>query len=202
MMEKRKTAVDALRKEMRDARLPLKSSAAQLVFGEGPRHPAVMFIGEAPGRKEDESGRPFVGAAGCELDTLLRSISLQRKDVYITSVLKYRPPKNRDPRASEVSAHVPFLIRQIELLRPRVLATLGNWATRLILAGGDPCVMGAMPPIGKVHGTERNIRIGKRQYTVLPLYHPAAILYNRSLEDVARKDIQYLKKVISNGSTR
>ncbi|HLZ14838.1 MAG TPA: uracil-DNA glycosylase [Candidatus Saccharimonadales bacterium] len=145
----------------------LAKTAKHLVFGEGSPDAKVMFIGEAPGKNEDLTGRPFVGAAGKFLDELLAGIGLNRQDVYITSILKYRPPNNRDPKPDEKDAFWPYLSAQLEVIRPQLLVTLGRHSTNCFL----PDVQ-----ISKVHGVPQRWQ----NYTLLPLYHPAAALYNGS----------------------
>jgi len=177
-----------LRRRMRAKPLPLKKGARRLVFGEGAPDASVMFIGEAPGRKEDESGRPFVGLAGRELTRLIAHAGLRREDVYITSVLKYRPPKNRNPRQSEIEAHAPYLIDQIRIICPQKLVTLGNFATKFILSHFRGVSPKEVPDISLCRGTACDISIAGRRVTVMPVYHPAAVLYNRGLAGVLASD--------------
>src|SRR5262249_839002 len=146
---------------------------------EGSCNPKVFFIGEAPGANEDKQGLPFVGAAGKHLDSLLESIGLTRKDVYITSILKYRPPQNRQPSMEEIKAHTPFLMDQIRIIRPGLIATLGNFSTRFILSGLKIEGMAKVPGIMQIHGKFKKIQFDNIALTVLPLFHPAAILYKR-----------------------
>jgi len=150
----------------------------------GDPHARLMFIGEAPGKNEDLKGEPFVGAAGKLLDELLASIGLVRSQVYIANVLKCRPPNNRDPLQSEIETCVPFLAEQVRLIAPSVIATLGNFATRAVL------------------GTERGItQLRGRLFhadgrRVVPIYHPAAALYDQTKRDVLFGDFQRLKRVL------
>lgn len=149
------------------------------VPGEGPRHASVMLIGEAPGRNEDLKGRPFVGRAGDLLDRLLKSSDMSREDVFITNVVKCRPPENRDPRSGEISTCRPYLDRQINLIEPKVIGTLGNHATKALLD---------VTGISEIHGKIFMLE-GKK---VVPLYHPAAGLYNPNLLSVMKKDFALL----------
>jgi uracil-DNA glycosylase family 4 len=171
----------ALRAYMGDChRCDLGDTRANLVFGDGNPHAEVMFIGEAPGRNEDLRGKPFVGAAGHLLDELLSSIGLSRSDVYIANVLKSRPPNNRDPLPAEIEACTPFLNEQIRLVDPKVIVTLGKFATQFMLK------------------TERGITQlrGRRHEVdgraVLPIFHPAAALYDQSKRDVLLDDFKRL----------
>ncbi len=163
----------------------------QPVPGEGSPDSKVMLIGEAPGEKEAQSGRPFVGSGGQILDELLASINLDREDVFITNLLKDRPPENRDPTPEEIKAYEPFLWRQIEILQPHLIVTLGRFAMHFILdAFHHPK---KDHKISEIHG---NVFQGKADYGpvyLLPLYHPAAALYNRSLKPSLEKDMKVLK---------
>lgn len=163
----------------------------QPVAGEGNPHSEVMFIGEAPGKDEAESGRPFVGSAGKILDELLSSIDLSRKEVFITNLLKDRPPENRDPNQQEIEAYAPFLWRQIEIIQPRLIATLGRFAMQFILdAFNHPQ---RDKKISEIHGNLLQRKTDYGEVYLLPLYHPAAVLYNRSLEPELKADMQVLK---------
>ena len=192
-MISKQTACEELRLKMLSARLPLKKTAKNLVFGAGSHDPKVFFIGEAPGAKEDEQGLPFVGAAGKELETLLNSISLTRDEVFITSILKYRPPGNRAPTFEEIKAHTPFLVDQIRILKPKVIVTLGNFATKFILAGMDIYKMSEIAGITQLHGKVQKIHFEGMNLTVIPVYHPAALLYNRKLKDDLGDDFQAIR---------
>lgn len=183
-------AFNKLRTKMLKASLPLKETANHLVFGAGSCDPKVFFIGEAPGAKEDLQGLPFVGAAGKELELLLNSISLTRESVFITSILKYRPPNNRPPTFAEIKAHTPFLADQIRILKPKIIVTLGNFATRFILAGLDIEKMSTIPGITQIHGKVHKVSFEDMNLKVIPVYHPAAILYRRPLKKALEKDFQ------------
>ena len=143
-----------------------------------------MFVGEAPGFHEDKQGYPFVGQAGKLLDKLLAGIGLERADVYIANVIKCRPPGNRDPVPDEIETCEPYLFRQIELIEPRVIATLGNFATKLL--------SGKQLGITRVHGQEQDVTLGGRRVLLYPLYHPAAALYTPSMLDVLEEDFARL----------
>ena len=162
----------------------LASQAKRLVMGEGSLSPHILFIGEAPGKKEDELGRPFVGASGKMLNAMLASIGLARQSVYITNIVKYRPPENRDPTPEEKRAFRPFLDRQIEILKPSVIATLGKHALNEFFPEMR---------IQAVHGTI----VQGTPHTIIPLYHPAAALYNGGLRATLFQDFQIIKSQIT-----
>src|SRR6058998_4392732 len=147
-----------------------------------------MFVGEAPGFHEDKQGVPFVGAAGKLLDQLLAGIGLTRPDVYVANVLKCRPPGNRDPMPDEIEACEPHLWRQIELIRPRVIATLGNFATKLL--SGKPL------GITRVHGVEQEVVLGGNRVLLYPLFHPAAALYTPRMLEVLEADFRRLPELL------
>ncbi|MFH1400386.1 MAG: uracil-DNA glycosylase [Nanoarchaeota archaeon] len=185
-----------------DTTLPLRETATTLVFGKGDPEAAVVFIGEAPGRNEDLQGEPFVGAAGKELDTLLSAIGLGLRDVYIANILKYRPPNNRDPNPDEIAAHTPFLVEQIRIIRPRVIATLGNFSTKFVLAGFDVAGMKRIGGITHLHGKPREMKVEDLTFIVVPMYHPAATLYNRALKEELARDFLALSVQLSAGPHR
>ncbi len=162
----------------------LHKSRRIAVPGEGPADAKIMFVGEGPGQNEDEQGRPFVGAAGKFLTELLESIGLKRSDVFITNIVKCRPPNNRAPRKVEIDACNPYLESQINLINPRIVCPLGTPAINTIL--GDEY------SATKIHG--KPIKRGDR--TILPLYHPAAALYDGSLRDVLLQDFKILKDLL------
>lgn len=175
---------------------PLKDAATNLVFGKGNPDAQLFFLGEAPGLHEDQQGVPFVGSAGRELDKLLHSIDLTIDDVYIANILKYRPPNNRDPTVEEIRRHTPYLVRQIEAIKPKVICTLGNFATKFVLAGFDVDGMKNIPGISQLHGKPREQIVDGVSFTVIPLYHPAAMLYNPPLRAILEKDFQVVKRYI------
>jgi DNA polymerase len=171
-----------------------KENGYSPVIGEGDVEAGIMFIGEAPGAGEARTGRPFVGAAGRVLDDLLASIGLDREDVYITNVVKDRPPDNRDPRIEEIDLYAPFLLRQIEIVEPDVIATLGRFAMRFILEQYELPQQGKR--IGDLHGHVLQAEASHGKVTVVPLYHPAAAFYNQDLRDTIEQDFQVLKQFI------
>lgn len=177
-----------LERKMQADSLPLKESAHKLVFG-GPNHEAlVFFIGEAPGRNEDLQGLPFVGSAGKILDQLLMSIGLKREDAFITSILKYRPPNNRNPNAAEIRAHTPYLVEQVRIIQPRIIVPLGNFASRFVLNGFNTDEMQRIEGVSKIHGRVEHIAFEGYNFAVIPLYHPAAVLYNPPLRKTLQED--------------
>jgi uracil-DNA glycosylase len=158
----------------------LAQGRTQVVFGSGSPDADLMFVGEAPGFHEDQQGVPFVGQAGKLLDTLLGAIGLTRADVFVANVLKCRPPGNRDPLPEEIAACEPHLFRQIELIQPKLVATLGNFATKLL--SGKPA------GITRVHGYEQEVTLGARNVLLYPIFHPAAALYTPSMLKVLEED--------------
>lgn len=166
----------------------------QPVIGEGNPDAEVMFIGEAPGVQEAKTGRPFVGSAGKVLDALLASSGVAREDVYITNVVKDRPPDNRDPRVEEIARYAPFLLRQIEIIQPQVIATLGRFAMDFILEQFDLPQQGQR--IGDLHGQVLKAEASYGEVVIVPLYHPAAAFYNKELKDVIEEDIQVLEPFV------
>ncbi len=167
-----------------------------IVIGKGNLHAKIMFVGEAPGRKEDEEGLPFVGAAGKNLDNLLEKVGLTMEDVYIANILKCRPPENRDPLPDEIKAHTPWLVEQIKEIKPKVICSLGNYATKFFLANGNVDKMDLMPGITKVHGKVRDIGFHELKIKLIPLFHPAAIIYKRALMPEWEKDMEIVKHEI------
>jgi DNA polymerase len=170
------------------AKCRLAESRTQVVFGVGNPDANLMFVGEAPGFHEDKQGFPFVGQAGKLLDRLLEGIGLARADVYIANVLKCRPPGNRDPAPDEIEACEPHLFRQLELVQPRVVASLGNFATKLL--------SGKQIGITRVHGQEQEVTIGGRTVLLFPLYHPAAALYTPAMLKVLEADFARLPALL------
>lgn len=186
-----------LEEECRKADLPLKESATNLVFGKGNPNAEIMFIGEAAGKNEDLQGLPFVGAAGKNLDKLLAEVGLSLNDVYIANILKYRPPENREPLPEEVKAHTPWLMKQIREMKPKVICSLGNHATKFFLSGCNPEGMDKQPGITTVHGKVRMIEIDGMKIKLIPLFHPAAIIYNQKLKVEWEKDMEIVKREIA-----
>jgi uracil-DNA glycosylase len=164
------------------------------VIGQGSHHADIMFIGEAPGANEAKTGRPFCGASGRVLDEMLRSIDLKREDVYITNIVKDRPPENRDPHKGEIELYAPFLERQIDIIQPRVIATLGRFSMEFVLALFDASQQ--KEKISQLHGQMIAVETGYGTATVVPLYHPAVALYNASQKDTLLEDFKELKGLI------
>lgn len=157
----------------------LAQDATNLVMGHGTPTAEIVFIGEAPGKNEDLQGIPFVGAAGKLLDEMLATVNLQRADVYITNIVKYRPPNNRDPLPEEKKAFWPYLVREIQVIRPKIIATLGRHSMEYFLPGAK---------ISEIHGEPKQITFGDSEIVIMPLYHPAAALYNGQLRQTLFDD--------------
>lgn len=164
----------------------LAAQATQLVMGAGNPNADIVFIGEAPGKKEDETGQPFVGAAGKFLNEMLATVGLDRSDIYITNIVKYRPPGNRDPSRAEKAAFWPYLLRQLQIIRPKVVVTLGRHSMNYFLPDAV---------IGEIHGQPQRVAIDGLELTVLPLYHPAAALYNGGLRQTLLDDFAILSEI-------
>ena len=167
----------------------LAATRTTVVFGSGNADADLMFVGEAPGRHEDEQGIPFVGRAGKLLDTLLGDIGLERSDVFVANVLKCRPPGNRDPHPQEIENCQDYLMRQVDLIEPRVVCTLGNFATKLLR--GDPT------GITRLHGRAEVLVMGHRAVRLYPLFHPAAALYTPKNVEVLQADFRRLPELLA-----
>lgn len=167
------------------------------VIGQGDHYAAVMFIGEAPGKNEAQTGVPFCGAAGKTLDTLLEGIDLPRQSVYITNIIKDRPENNRDPLPHEIEIYGPYLNRQIEIIQPKVIVTLGRFSMNYIMDLYDLSEL--KEPISKAHGKTYTAAGSYGEITIIPLYHPAATIYNRELIPVLEKDFEVIKEVVHSG---
>ncbi len=189
--EERRDALKAVYHEARSCtKCPqLAATRTTVVFGSGNADADLMFVGEAPGKNEDEQGLPFVGQAGKLLDKLLAEIGLTRADVFVANVLKCRPPGNRDPHPAEIEACEDYLIRQVDLIEPRVICTLGNFATKLLR--GDPT------GITRLHGREEERIIGNRAVRLYPIFHPAAALYTPANVEVLRADFARLPELLA-----
>ena len=186
-------ALDALREEVECcSACALGPTRTKAVFGEGDPGADLMFVGEAPGYHEDQQGRPFVGQAGKLLEQLLASIGMTREQVYIANVLKSRPPNNRDPRPEEIDACRPYLFRQVEIIKPKVICTLGNFSTKLL--SGDPT------GITKVHGRPRATVIGGHPLYLYPIFHPAAALYTPSMLTTLKEDFSRLPELLAQAA--
>lgn len=181
----KQSKLNKLESEIRDNDIcsELSQQATQLVFGTGSVDAEIVFIGEAPGKKEDETGEPFVGAAGKFLNEMLSTIGLKRSDVYITNIVKYRPPNNRDPLPEEKLAFLPYLKKQLEIINPKLIITLGRHSMDAILPGLK---------ISSDHGQPKSIK-GKM---FLPLFHPAAALYNGGLRQTLIDDFARIPLIL------
>ncbi len=178
--------IDELKRLIRDKKVcpELAAGATQLVMGDGSLDAAIVFIGEAPGKKEDETGTPFVGAAGKFLDEMLESIDLKRSDVYITNIVKYRPPDNRDPSDEEKQQFLPYLERQLAIIEPKLVVTLGRHSMNMFLPNLK---------ISQEHGQPKRIN----GVVYLPLYHPAAALYNGSMRQTLLDDFAKVPQILT-----
>ncbi len=174
-------------KMLTDQSLPLRDTAINLVFGEGSLDPQIYFLGEAPGRHEDETGLPFVGQAGKLLTKLIESIGLKRSEVYITSIVRYRPPQNRDPKPSEIEAFKPYLDQEISILKPKIIATLGRFSLNKFLPETK---------ISQVHGAPHSIIFNNQPLIIFPLYHPAAALRRKTFKQVLETDFIKLSSLL------
>ena len=166
----------------------LAKQATNLVMGDGSVDSDIVFIGEAPGKNEDLSGLPFVGAAGKFLNDMLSQAGLERKDVYITNIVKYRPPNNRDPLPDEKAAFWPYLLKQLQIINPKVIITLGRHSMEYFLPGMK---------IGEIHGKPQTVQVGGKRLVIMPLYHPAAALYNGSLRQTLITDFLKVPAMIA-----
>lgn len=179
--------LDKLCKQIIDDKIcpELAAQATQLVFGDGSPDAEAVFIGEAPGKHEDQQGLPFVGAAGKFLNEMLAGIGLARKDIYITNIVKYRPPNNRDPLPAEKKAFLPFLKRQLEIIKPKLVVTLGRHSMEVLLPPGLT--------ISQCHGQPK--RFGGQVY--VPLFHPAAALYNGGMRQTLIDDFNKIPQILA-----
>lgn len=193
-----KSKFEAL-KEIRDEVVLLESSPLYEyrvsnnylpVIGEGSHDAGIMFVGEAPGENEAKTGRPFCGRAGKILDQLLESLGIERKDVYITNIVKDRPPKNRDPLPDEIELYAPFLDRQIDIIKPKVVATLGRFSMQYVMSRYG--LEQELAPISVLHGKIFELP----NFKLVPLYHPAAAIYNQELLETLKQDFQVLRNVV------
>lgn len=170
----------------------LRASATNLVMGDGDPDADIVFVGEAPGKNEDEQGLPFVGASGKFLGEMLASIGLKRDDIYITNIVKYRPPNNRDPESEEKKAFLPYLLRQLNVIDPKLVVTLGRHSMEYFLPEQK---------ISQIHGQPKRVKVifpgaGERTLVILPLYHPAAALYNGSQRSVLMDDFSKVPQIL------
>ena len=185
--------IDKLAADIREKNIcpELAEQATQLVIGDGNLDAEIVFIGEAPGKNEDLQGLPFVGASGKFLNEMLAAAGMERKDVYITNIVKYRPPNNRDPSPQEKAAFWPYLLKQLQIINPKVVITLGRHSMEYFLPGMK---------IGEIHGQAKRIQFGDHKIVIVPLFHPAAALYNGSLRQTLIDDFLTVPKVIKQMS--
>lgn len=195
---KKQAQLDTLAAEIvaQDICPDLAEQATQLVMGSGNPNADIVLIGEAPGKKEDEQGVPFIGAAGKFLDVMLAEAGMERSDVYITNIVKYRPPKNRDPKPAEKQAFWPYLLRQLDIIAPKVVITLGRHSMEYFLPGAQ---------IGEVHGHAVHKKMthpdgAASEWLIVPLYHPAAALYNGSLRQTLIDDFVRVPAMIEQAT--
>jgi uracil-DNA glycosylase len=165
----------------------LRAVATNLVMGDGNIDSDIVFIGEAPGKKEDETGLPFMGSAGKFLNEMLSGIGMSRADIFITNIVKYRPPDNRDPLPQEKSAFWPYLVRQLDVIQPKIVVTLGRHSMEYFLPNQK---------ISLIHGQPKHISFGNQKLVIVPLFHPAAALYNGSLRATLIEDFNKLPTII------
>ena len=190
--EKKEKELKRIKEEVEKCRrCPLYKTRTKVVFGTGSVNAKLMIISEAPGYWEDQKGEPFVGAAGKILDELLESVSLKREEVYICNILKCRPPQNRDPQKEEIKACTPHLEQQIEIIKPKLICTLGNFSTVFIFKkyGLENQLQG----ISRIHGKIFEVKNLFQNIKIIPFYHPAAATYNPNMKEILKKDFQVLK---------
>jgi len=196
LQEEKQKALDRIKAEILKKNVcpELAKNATQLVFGDGNPAASIVFIGEAPGKNEDLQGKPFVGAAGKFLNEMLKGVGLGRKDVYITNIVKYRPPNNRDPLPEEKKAFLSYLQAQLEVIQPKLVVTLGRHSMNCFLPDLQ---------ISKIHGEAKRIRISMKRgesdiltLVILPLFHPAAALYNGSLRQTLIDDFARIPHIV------
>ncbi len=185
--------MEEIRKEVLKCRkCGLCNTRINPVVGEGNLKAKIMFVGEAPGFNEDRMGRPFCGAAGRVLDELLESIGIKREDVYISNLLKCRPPGNRDPQKEEISACSPYLERQIEIIKPKIICPLGRYSMRFLMEKYG--LKDKIEPISRIHGRVFEISSLFQEIKIIPLYHPAVATYNINMKEVLKRDFRVLEK--------
>lgn len=185
-MTKREKLEDLKKRMEEDKSLPLRESATKLVFGEGDPDAKIYFLGEAPGRFEDLQGRPFVGNSGKLLDKALESIGLKRGDVYISSVVRFRPPENRDPKSEEIAAFAPYVDEEIKIIDPKIIVTLGRFSLQKFLPDAK---------ISKVHGQTFKVKWYGKERIILPMFHPAAALRRLDIMVEFERDFHILKQL-------
>ena len=186
-MDKQSKLKELKLKMQTDKTLPLREGATQLVFGEGNPDSEIYFLGEAPGYWEDQKGRPFVGLAGKLLDELIQSLGLKREDVYISNVVRFRPPENRDPTPEEISAFAPYVDTEIEVINPKIIVTLGRFSMGKFLPGVK---------ISQVHGKIHQVSWHGKETTVVPMYHPAAALRASEIMKQLKEDFKIIPEAL------
>lgn len=196
MADNKQAKLDKIQQKILDDKVTtaLAEGATQLVFGVGNPDAEIVFIGEAPGKNEDLQGEPFVGAAGKFLDEMLEMINLKRRDIYITNIVKYRPPANRDPQPDEKKAFLPYLQSQLEIIQPKVVVTLGRHSMNCFLPDLQ---------ISKVHGQPKRVKLHLKEndndifeVVILPLFHPAAALYNGDMRQTLIDDFALIPAIL------
>jgi DNA polymerase len=189
MVDTKQAQIDHVRTDIIEKNIcpELAAQATNLVIGDGNLNAEIVFIGEAPGKNEDEQGLPFVGAAGKFLNEMLAAAGLERSDVYITNIVKYRPPNNRDPLPEEKKVFWPYLLKQLQIIQPKVVITLGRHSMEYFLPDMK---------ISQIHGQAKRIQFGDHKIVIVPLYHPAAALYNGSLRQTLIDDFVNVPKII------
>jgi uracil-DNA glycosylase len=189
MSDDKQAQLDRVKQEIINKKIcpELAETATNLVMGDGNINAEIVFIGEAPGKNEDEQGLPFVGAAGKFLNEMLAAADLQRSDVYITNIVKYRPPNNRDPLPEEKKAFWPYLLKQLQIIKPKVVITLGRHSMEYFLPDMR---------ISQIHGQPKRIQFGDDKLVIIPLYHPAAALYNGSMRQTLIDDFVSVPRII------
>ena len=185
--------LNELKKEVEKCqRCPLYKTRTKMVFGTGPANAKLMIVSEAPGYWEDQKGEPFVGAAGKVLDELLDSAGIKRKEVYIANLLKCRPPENRDPQPEEIKACAPFLERQIEIIKPKIICPLGRYSMKFLMEKFG--LKDQIEGISKIHGRLFESKSLFQSITIIPFYHPAVATYNPNMKKILEKDFKILEK--------
>ncbi len=189
MVESKQAQLDRVRTDILEKNIcsELAAQATNLVMGDGNLNADIVLIGEAPGKNEDEQGLPFVGAAGKFLNEMLAAANMVRSDVYITNIVKYRPPNNRDPLPEEKKAFWPYLLKQLQIIQPKVVITLGRHSMEYFLPDMK---------ISQVHGQPKRIHFGEGRLVVIPLYHPAAALYNGAMRQTLIDDFLQVPRII------
>lgn len=192
-LQKTEKELEKIKNEVLDCKkCPLYKTRIYPVIGEGSHQTKIVFAGEAPGSQEAKTGRPFCGTAGKILDELLESVGIKREDVYITNLLKDRPPNNRDPQKEEIEVCVPYLERQIEIIKPEVICPLGRYSMKFLMEKFG--LEEKIEPISKIHGKVFETKTLFQNIKIIPLYHPAVAIYNPNMKEILKKDFQILKK--------